>query len=234
MYEARQNKEKVSRVVQNFNSKKTEQIVKKQIKCINKHIIQASPAIYRDEISDAKSSKKKKEMIMKFIPFFLSIANQSVLSQDPFTQISIIGLQDRHNSYGWTELFVNIGSGYVSENYVQQDTPLNKNTNFELRIILNMSKIPSDQELFTTFFHEWYAHADAGDYLKRINNTRLSGKFCKAADDIDNQEHMNYGSIPDDRVDFLIDQIIPGNKLYNERVKHDIRLYHQKFPATVV
>lgn len=31
MYEARQNKEKVSRVVQNFNSKKTEQIVKNRL-----------------------------------------------------------------------------------------------------------------------------------------------------------------------------------------------------------
>lgn len=231
MYEARQNKENVSRVVQNFNSKKTERKVKKQIKCTNKHIIQAMPPKYIDNISDTKYSKTKKEMFMKFIERFIFIAGESELSKDPFTQISIIGLQSRINSFGWTELFINIGGEYVSENLVPQDTPLDKDTLFELKIVLNMSKIKNEQDLFTTFFHEWYAHANAGDYLTRIHNTRLSGKFSKAADDIANQEHKKYGFTTDSEAEFWIEQIIPGTKLYNESVKHDIGVYHQKFSA---
>lgn len=231
MYEARQNKENVSRVVQNFNSKKTERKVKKQIKCTNKHIIQAMPPKYIDNISDTKYSKTKKEMFMKFIERFIFIAGESELSKDPFTQISIIGLQSRINSFGWTELFINIGGEYVSEDLVPQDTPLDMNTLFELKIVLNMSKIKNEQDLFTTFFHEWYAHANAGDYLRRINNTRQSGIFSKAADGIVNQEHKNYGCIKDDEAEHLMAQITPDYKLYRESVKHDIEFYHQEFPA---
>ena len=94
-----------------------------------------------------------------------------------------------------------------------------------------MSKIKNEQDLFTTFFHEWYAHANAGDYLRRINNTRRSGIFSKAAGDIVNQEHKKYGCIKDDEAEHLMAQITPDYKLYRESVKHDIGVYHQESPA---
>lgn len=226
MYEARQNKEKVSRTIQNFNNKKTQQTVKKQIKSTNKYIIQAFPSEYIDEISNKKSSKEKKNMFAKFIPYFLSIANESELFQDPFTKICIIGIQNRKDAYGWTELFVNIENKYVSEDEVQDNTHLDNNTNFELRIVLNMSKIPSEQALFTTFFHEWYAHANAGDYLQRINNVRKNGIFSKAADDIEKQEHTTYSLISDEVVKNMVRYIDPNqSSTFYEDIISDINSY---------
>ena len=128
------------------------------------------------------------DVVTRFVPTI----SVSPLAQDNNTKIYICGYESRRQrSYGYTLL--NIGRASNLTDPIPGNLP--SNTKFAVVINLNLAQHSSNEELFATLFHEWYAHANAGDYLQRINQVRLNGTYAPAPRGITSREHRAFESM---------------------------------------